>query len=1308
MAETKNVFLGAKMNKDLDPRLISNREYIEARNASVTDSAGGDSGVLENVFGNSELTTFGLTDSNLKIIGFHVDTTNDRLFAFLTNYTDSSSTALENYAPSNSSHYIALYSTITNEYTILVGGSFLNFSDTHEVLGIDLIENLLFFTDNRNQPRKINVNLAIANPYGSAHPYYTSEDHLSVAKYYPYQAPSLSTLKGDGSIAIGTIIPIDSPVVITPVPFPSAVIFTVGVTPGVTTDGVGGPLEGNVTLFSSGTAGTMYVGSMFVTNGSTGYVVGDKITITAAALSSNAFFSPGIASGDATFTISRQDFARTPSMWDVVSENLPLTYTTPLVYLGGTSTGYFIVNTGGGEPMPDPNYVGATVTSTNSSGNPKITVADGVTMTGISGIGPYSVEVIPATASFANGDTVTLGANPYYDPDFTGDKNFLSDKFARFSYRYKFEDNEYSLVAPFSQAAFIPKQDGYFLEESVPTSILDDAADSDENNTIKSTIINFFENKVNKVDIAIPMPDDAFVSNTIAEGSGVLTSSITTNQIDFTPAETVYNGVVGVTSGSGIGLTMDITVSGSTVITVGVTSSGSGYLVGDTVTVSGGTLGSGTGNLILTLRSSAFNSDSIYNKYKVKEIDVLFKDSEGIAIRVVDTIDFDDLSSSTGTEYVYTYNSSKPIRSLPSKETVRVSDQVPLRARAQAVAGNRVIYGNLTLRSASLSRLNYSVAAGAKLEYGFGGPGSKEEYPNHSLKQNRTYQVGIVLADKYGRQSDVITSDTSTIYHPYKNAVMDLDFLGDSLQATFNAPIPSASSTVGYIGLYDAATNPLGWYSYKFVVKQQEQSYYNVYLPTILNGYPQDVSSTPHPTIYTTTEDEAYITLFSDNVNKIPRDLQEVGPQDLQFSSSVRVFGRVYNTTFSSTAATNKQYFPTTSGDEVTLIGDRNEIGLDTTSEGDDYFSSPFYSIPTDNLGTIAGDGAGLRGSNPYLARVSTVNLIGAVGGGDLTVSGSFDPPEVTNLKTRLNVYETAPFISNLDIFWESTSSGLISTLNSYVKQDFSELPVSIANLEWNLSEGITPPVGALSPIEVARFDLAAANGEIINNATTTALLVEVRNGNGGIVTNKFSLNRDNLNNQFYITSSPGTYFVFTQNSRVFDNYSFTINATNNSGPDSFISTGFGNYLANVEPTATATGSASLPEIIPPSTWATFTVLDGDNGAAQVSDQKNGLVWEVTKIEFQWTGNGGTWTQYNTPVSDMFRVVKGSGQSIPETLQYNNQLICLDVTSTTEANLYNYNNRLDTDVRVTLKLTDASGSGLSYETVETATLTRTN
>ena len=1210
MAETKNVFLGAKMNKDLDPRLVSNREYIEARNASVTDSAGGDSGVLENVLGNIELTDFGLSDTNLKIIGFYVDTTNDRLFAFLTNYTDSSATSLTNPAPAASGHYIAVYNTISNDYTVLVGGSFLNFSDTHEVLGIDLIENLLFFTDNRNQPRKINVNLALANPYGSANPYYTSEDHISVAKYYPCLSPDLTTLTGDGDLFLGAVLTIQTNPTITTTS-PGSAVFTVG-TNSVMTDGSGDDgLEFSVTIISTGVTNEYIISSATITDASgfDNYEVGDSISVPVGAL--NLEYGAGSASGAASFIIGREDMNRVPSMWDVTSPKLP------------------------------------------------------------------------------DGET----SNPYYDDTFTGDEQFLSDKFVRFSYRFKFEDNEYSLIAPFSQAAFIPKQDGYFLEDSIPTSVLDNDANSDELNTLKSTVVDFFENKVNKVDISIPMPD-------------------------------------------------------------------------------GVTLGNATTNL--------------YDKYKVTEIDVLFKESDGTTIRVIDTITFDELETATGIDYVYSYNSSKPIKALPSKETIRVSDRVPLRAKAQAVAGNRVMYGNLTLRSASLDSLNYTVTAGDKVAYGTDSSTSQREYPNHTLKQNRTYQVGVVLSDKYGRQSDVILSPNSTVFHPYKTAVMDLEYLGDSLQVQFDAPIPTNSSNIGYVGLYNETTNPLGWYSYKFVVKQQEQSYYNVYLPTILNGYPQDVytgtelsegpgaltdSITTNQTdfnagtytgtvgvtsgystsgsgtgliirvivsatsdsaqtvtvvdggtgfddgdtitvtgsggvlggttgnliitlqasdlnTYKTSTDQAHITLFSDNINKVPRDLQEVGPQDVQFSSSVRLFGRVWNQGFlTNSGRTNLQYFPSNIGDEVILIGDRDEIGLNKTERGDEYYSSPFYSIPTEGIGDTVGDGADLKGANPYIGRVSTMARIGALGGGDLTT----DPPyeTVTNLMIRLNVYETAPTVSNLDIFWESSTSGLISDLNTSLEQNFSVLPVKLTNFVWSLSEDDAP----LS--EIARFDLASASNITLNNSTTTAELIEVRDGNGGIVTNKFTLNKDGGTNEFYITTSTGTYFTYTQFSPTKDNYAFTIKATN-SGAASLISTGYGNYLANVVPvTGTVTGSNPLPEIRPPSTWSTFAVLDGDNGSADTSNEKTGLVWEVTKIEFLWVGNGSVWTEYQTPATDMFRVIKGSGQSVAETLQYNNQLICLDVNATNTTALYTYQNRTSTSVRVTLKLTDASGTGLS-------------
>ena len=52
MPEVKNIFAGAKMNKDLNPRMVSNKEYIDARNAAVINSEGSDSGLLQNVSGN--------------------------------------------------------------------------------------------------------------------------------------------------------------------------------------------------------------------------------------------------------------------------------------------------------------------------------------------------------------------------------------------------------------------------------------------------------------------------------------------------------------------------------------------------------------------------------------------------------------------------------------------------------------------------------------------------------------------------------------------------------------------------------------------------------------------------------------------------------------------------------------------------------------------------------------------------------------------------------------------------------------------------------------------------------------------------------------------------------------------------------------------------------------------------------------------------------------------------------------------------------------------------------------------------------
>jgi hypothetical protein len=112
------------------------------------------------------------------------------------------------------------------------------------------------------------------------------------------------------------------------------------------------------------------------------------------------------------------------------------------------------------------------------------------------------------------GDKILLAIpNPYYDADFTNTANteYLKDKFIRFSYRFRFDDGEYSVMAPFTQPCFIPEQDGYFLGSS--SGVFADGSTlneiSDEEQAYRSTEVAFMENKVNKIFLNIPLPSSA-------------------------------------------------------------------------------------------------------------------------------------------------------------------------------------------------------------------------------------------------------------------------------------------------------------------------------------------------------------------------------------------------------------------------------------------------------------------------------------------------------------------------------------------------------------------------------------------------------------------------------------------------------------------------------------------------------------------------------------------------------------------------------------------------------------------------------
>ena len=887
MAEVKNAFIKSKMNQDLDDRLIPSGEYREGINIQVSKSEGADVGALQNVLGNKKAVDFRVITgvNDLVTIGQFTDATNNIIYVFLTNYTDPNPSFQPTYS-SSAKNFIYSYNVLNGDTAKLVEGSFLNFSTTNTVYGVNILENLLFWTDNRNQPRKINITSATQVPG-----YYTTEDQISVAKLSPYE-----------------------------------------------------PIE----LYRE-------VNSIWET-----------------------------------------------TMLDKTSLLLP----------------------------------------------------DGVT------------------------------ANPNYDAQYAGDPDFLEDKFVRFSYRYIFDDGEHSIIAPFTQPAFIPKQDGYFLVEDTNVSGNTEA----ENAAYRSTIVEFMENKVDNILLQIPLP----------------------------------------------------------------------------------TIGSNT-----------------FNDFKITEIEILYKESDQIAVQVVDVITQEEIKETTTSVFEYNYQARKPFRTLPDSDIIRVYDKIPVRALGQEIISNRIVYSNFQDKHTPPEYLDYNVGAFNKSSFNVTSGNistnttSIVEYPTHTIKQNRNYQVGVVLSDKYGRSSSTILSIVndgdiggasgsfggSTYYHPYKDSTDNAPatWPGDALKVLFNSIIPNnpADLQTGWPGLYNGASNssnynPLGWYSYKIVVKQTEQDYYNVYLPGILNEGPGGSLDDPKNTI-------AYITLLNDNINKVPRDLNEVGPNQKQYRSSVQLFGRVTPDNILAGGPTfNEQYYPGRESHTVSTIGEEDDLLGSVTNYVDIYQSA----------------------SNPSLARLTQSNLANPIGAN--VHSGG-------NYNILLGIYETNPEESRLDIFWETSTTGLISDLNEAIATGTNQA----TGLDlWNFSQSEADPIGTAVTGEFAPLDIT---GQPINSSVVT--LNSVVDGTGTPRSGWELVEVPGTPNRWYLKTTSNFYYGVNGSTK--ESYTFTLGVLGGGINSTLTATG---SLTNVAPTITpCNASTSVQQ--GETTVATFTGVNGSIVAG--NKQTENLTWEL-------------------------------------------------------------------------------------------------
>ena len=938
MAETKNTFLQGRMNQDLDSRILPEGEYREAINLMISRSEGSTVGEFENILGNTLISTIS-ANKNLSVIGHCVDDTNNIVYLFVTTWSNSNST----YRAGNAETCSVLQINLSNPAAPvkLVDGYWLNFNKKFPIHAANILEGFLFWTDNLNQPRKININTAVADPQA-----YTEEMQISVAKYYPYNpiipmerqtgiisgavgninsSTQIELTVGNSNIKVGDVVtPNDKTDIITStirnVRPPVKVVEILNPT------AAGGPTQFKVSpaiitdpSTNPPTTGAIPAETVIdfsrtsMQNRSEEYLSNYSLQVVSSTALTTTTFEVHADANDNISTI----FQGVPRVGDILtivtpsnnSNNIPNTSATQAAAykynIRVVKVNMNMGNYGGSDyiPKPDNRFMTITVDKDMTAGG---------NLTGLTA-----------------GDTVLIGSNSDYEVNFPGDTKFLDDRFVRFSYRFKFEDNEYSLMAPFSKIMFIPKQYGQFNLGQIDTPIPGNNTYGinnyyqDEIDAYTSTILEWFENDIDSIGLKLPLP-----------------CSLT----------------------------------------------------------------------------------ELQTRFKVSKIDILYKESDALAVKVLETVDLSTPNLSTETikynddiqgvrdqlYFNYVYKSNKPYKTLPEDQTTRVYDKVPIKALAQEIISNRVVYGNFLEKMTPPKAIDYSAGVTntdfETSDYGI-------QYPYQTTKQNRIYQVGFVLADYYGRQSDVILSSNdsvnnvtgSTVSVPYRDANDAItepvfDWLGSNLSLTINEAIANSTdagiysedgyvrsltitaSTAGQSTIYEqnasygtryqtgqsgngtgltvritaysqlngvtgiaiitagsgyqdgdllellrpdgtpegkpckiqvqktGVGNPLGWYTYKVVVKQQQQEYYNVYLPGFVNGLPinnrvwNKVSTNTSVPIYpgfTTIETERgkifFASLLSDNINKVPRNLREVGPTDQEFNSDEQLFIRVNN-----------------------------------------------------------------------------------------------------------------------------------------------------------------------------------------------------------------------------------------------------------------------------------------------------------------------------------------------------------------------------------------------------------------------------
>jgi len=208
MANLVRNFIKGRMNKSVDERLVPDGEYIDALNIRMGSTEDSEIGAVENTKGNTQLTTLVYPDTgdalsdDATCIGSYADGAEETIYWFV---HDPSFTAVGATGKLDMIVSYNMRSDLLTYHVVSIDDptdptdtrTTLNFNPQYLITGVDLVDDLLFFTDDYNPPRRINVTKAYPEPLAYVDSGLLADDIL-VIKRPPVDAPEVETQILDG------------------------------------------------------------------------------------------------------------------------------------------------------------------------------------------------------------------------------------------------------------------------------------------------------------------------------------------------------------------------------------------------------------------------------------------------------------------------------------------------------------------------------------------------------------------------------------------------------------------------------------------------------------------------------------------------------------------------------------------------------------------------------------------------------------------------------------------------------------------------------------------------------------------------------------------------------------------------------------------------------------------------------------------------------------------------------------------------------------------------------------------------------